>query len=193
MSPRHRTALTASLAAGLLLTATGCGVGRSAQTYQERTAADSTSQAVGLLDLRNLAVLPPLVGEVLSTGSSARAVLTVVSDDTEPDRLLSVSSPAAGTVVVIVNGRTGQVVVPPKGSTGNAVELVLQELTGDFRTGTFVPMTLRFERNGAVDVQVPVRLTGRTERPITGGPGNAEGEPALGGPAGGHGEGAGEG
>lgn len=182
-SPR---ALTALLVAPLLAGLAGCGAGRSAQTYTERTAADSTNVAVGALSVRNLSVLAPRTGEVLEAGSDATAILTVTSTDTEPDTLLEVTSPAAGSVVVLADGRQQYVVVPPLGSTGNAAQLLLQGLTSTLRTGQYVPMTLRFERNGSVQVQVPIELSGNADRPVfTREAGSAEGEPALQGPAGG--------
>jgi hypothetical protein len=60
-------------------------------------------------------------------------------------------------------------------------------LTEELREGEYTTLTFRFERNGSIEVPVPVRSPGRTDRPVyTGGEGE-EGEPALQAPAGGHG------
>lgn len=186
VSPRSRllaTLLAAPLAAGVA----GCAAGPYPQTYLERTAADSENISLGALAIRNLSVLPPDTGALLKAGTDATAVLTITSTSPEPDTLVEVTSPAAASVKIIANGKVQPVVVPPLGSTGNAAQLLLENLTATYRTGTFVPMTLRFARNGSVQALVPIKLaTDGANRPIfTGDPNSPEGEPALGGPAGG--------
>ena len=138
--------------------------------------------------MRNLRIAAPVVGRLYAEGSDATASLTLVNDAAQPDRLLEVSSPVASEVVMLVDGRMGEIAVPAQGSTGGAAGLLFRGLTRELGTGENVPLTLRFETAGTVEVMVPVSLTGETDRPIRAGS-DGEGDPALGGPAGGHGEG----
>lgn len=176
---------TVVVAAGLLpLVLSACGASMDAQTYQERTTADSTNTAVGTLAIRGLAVQPPSSGRAYEPGEDAEVTITVTNDDDVADTLLEVTTPAATSVEVIAQNRPATLRVPPLGSTANAVTLRLVGLTSRIAEGEYIPMTLRFERNGTIEVAVPVQTSGETDRPVyTGG---EEGEPALQGPAGGH-------
>lgn len=183
--------VTAVLLAGpLLLGLSACGAGLDAQTYQTRTAADAANTTVGTVGVRNVRIMAPVVGRLYAEGSDAEVGLTLVSDAAEPDRLVEVSSPVASEVVTLVDGREGEIVVPAQGSTLDTAGLLLRGLTRELGTGENVPLTLRFETAGTVEVTVPVSLTGETDRPV-GANGEGEGDPALGGPAGGHSEGEG--
>ena len=179
----------ALVVAGLLpLALTACGASRDAQTYQERSQADATNTAVGALALRGLSVLPPRTGGALEPGSDAEAVLTVTNSGQDPDSLLEVTTPAASSVEVLASNRPATLRVPALGSTGNAITLRLVGLTSQLREGEYVTMTFRFEKNGTIEVPVPVAVSGRTDRPVYTGEEGGEGEPALQAPAGGHGE-----
>ena len=177
----------ALLLAGVLpLALAGCGAGRDAQTYQERSQADATNTAVGTLAIRGLAVLPSEDGRTLEEGEDAEAVLVVTNNDDEPDTLLEVTTDGAESVEVLVEDSPASLEVPALGSTENTARLRLVSLTQDLTEGEYVTMTFRFEKNGTIEVPVPVAVSGRTDRPVyTGGEGE-EGEPALQAPAGGH-------
>ena len=176
-------------AAGLLtLSLTGCGAGLEAQTYQKRIVGDATNVDLGTLAVRNISVSPPTNGRTYEAGGEARGVFTVANSGTEPDVLLGVTSPEADEVVVTTNGLPGSLRVPGQGTTGTSAGLVLRGLSKDLIAGQYITLVLRFERAGTLEVLVPVAVTGRTQRPgRTGEPGSEEGEPALQGPAGGHG------
>lgn len=184
------TALRPTLAAAVLAAAlTGCGAGLDAQTYQTRNSADSTDTAVGNLALRDIALVPSEEGR-LEAGEDAEVTITVTNRDDEPDRLVSVTSPDAESVEVLQDGREGELEVPALGSTGDQVQLRLVGLTRELRSGEYVTMVFRFERNGSVETLVPVELTNETDRPaFTGEEGSEEGDPALQAPTGGHSEG----
>lgn len=160
MSPRRL--LVPGLALGLVLGLTGCGAGLRAQTYQERTQAEATNESIGELAIRNLRVLAP-EGEgsaVYEAGEDAQALLTVVNEGAESDRLVDVSSPLASSVEVIgPEGEGAELVVEGQSST-SAFGFVLRGLESTVRTGEFVEMQLTFERNGTETMLVPVALTG---------------------------------
>ncbi|MEX2292040.1 MAG: copper chaperone PCu(A)C [Mycobacteriales bacterium] len=184
------------LAAGLLAAATavavsGCGASLDAQTYQQRSNAESSGAAVGALALRNVGVLAPSSGERYEIGDDARATVTVANAGPDEDRLIEVTSSAAREVAVVTDGAGDELVVPGQGSTGSSVHLQLRGLTRPLRPGEYVDLVFRFARNGTTEVLVPVATTGRTDRPVyTGERFEGGEEPALQAPAGGdHGAG----
>lgn len=155
---RSRTRMaTAALVA---VTTAGCGSGLNPQTYEQRTAADATNDAVGALAVRNLSVLPPAEGETLAAGADAPLTMTVVSEDTEPDQLVSINSDAARAVQVTRQGRPAQLVVPPLG-VAEGYEVKLMGLTRKLRAGEYVNLELVFANNGRKLMPVPVAVTGR--------------------------------
>lgn len=184
--PRHPR--TAALAlAPLLLALAGCGVSMSPNTYAERAAVDASNVSLGSLAVRNLRVEPPSSGISFEPGSDATANLTVVNTGPTADTLVSATSPDAEQVVLLLDGRPSEVEVPAGGSTEAAGSFILRGLTSELRIGEYVTVTLRFAEGGSLDVLVPVATNGRADREVfTGEPGSEEGEPALGGPAGGH-------
>ena len=143
------------LAAALLLA--GCGSGQRAQTYQEKAVADATNDAVGSIAVRNIAVLGPPVGITLPEGSDAPMSVTFVNEGGEDDVLVSATTPAAASVDVL--GPTERVEVPRLTTSAAGYRLVLRDLTRDLQTGTYIDMTLTFERNGTRTMIVPVQTT----------------------------------
>lgn len=188
MSPqtRVRRLATGLLAAATAVSVSACGASRDAQTYQERTVADASNAATGVLALRNIAVEAP-DDELYEVGDDASVVLTVTNASEQEDRLVEVTSSVADEVVVLAGGQERDLVVPGLGSTGDFVELELRGLTRALRPGQYVDLTFRFADNGTVEVSAPVATTGESDRPVfTGEEGGHE--PALQAPAGGHGE-----
>lgn len=153
--PARRLAPVGALAAALLLGA--CGTGQQAQTYREKAAGDTTNVNVGPIAVRNLAVKAPQTGQVLPQGTSARVSVTLANSSTEPDTLVSVTTPAAASVEVV--GPSATLTVPADGTTGESYSLLLQGLTRDLPTGTWIDMTLNFAQNGSKQVLVPVQVT----------------------------------
>ena len=191
---RPLTALTRpAVGAALALALTGCGATLDAQTYQERSQSDATNTAVGTLALRGLSVEPGGDDRTHEAGADAEVFMTITNRDDEPDTLVEVTTPDAESVEVLLDGEEGTLEIPALGSTEDAASLRLVSLTEELREGEYTTLTFRFERNGSIEVPVPVRTSGLTDRPVyTGGEGE-EGEPALQAPAGGHGEEEGEG
>lgn len=154
--PTRSVAAPALGLAAVLLVA-GCGSGQKAQTYQERTVADATNESVGAIAVRNLAVKGPRTGVVLQAGSDAPMTVTLVNTGGDDDVLLSASTPAASSVDVV--GPTSQVELPRLATADARYSLVLRDLTDDLPTGTYIDMTLNFERNGSKTMLVPVQVT----------------------------------
>ena len=188
---RGRTAAAALALLGVA-TLAGCGAGRDAQTYQERRQADSTTVGVGDLVLSNVAVRPPEDSDEYEVGEDAEARVFITNRASEEDRLVSVTTPAAQKVTILDEGEggaSGGTDAPGVVQERAEVTLLLEGLKQPLRTGEFITMSFRFERNGTVEALVPIALTGRTDRPVyTKEDGSEEGEPALQGPTGGHGE-----
>jgi copper(I)-binding protein len=183
---------TGLLAVATALSVSACGAGLDAQTYQQRIQAETSDASVGQLALRNIGVQAPSEGAVYEVGDDATAIITVTNSGDEPDTLVEVTSSAASEVVVLAGGEERDLVVPGRGSTGDFVTLELRGLTRPLRTGEYVDLTFRFEDNGSTQVLAPIALTGETDRPVYTGEYEEGGEePALQGPAGGHGEGEG--
>lgn len=154
--PARRLAAPAlGLAAALLLA--GCGSGQRAQTYQEKAVAEATNDAVGSIAVRNIAVLGPPTGIVLQEGADAPMSVTFVNEGAEDDVLVSATTPAAASVDVL--GPTDQVEVPRLNAAAPGYRLVLRDLTRDLQTGSYIDMTLTFERNGTRTMLVPVQTT----------------------------------
>lgn len=153
--------LAALAAAGLSVALTGCGASLQPQTYQERTVADGTNAAVGAIAVRNVYLVPPESGEMYEAGSDAEVRLTLANDGPEDDRLVEVTSPAASSVQLLEDGtEVGEVDLPRLGTTGGLLSLRLEGLSEELRPGTYVELTLRFERNGEVTISAPVATTG---------------------------------
>ena len=171
----------------LVLALTGCGATLDAQTYQERSNADATNTAVGTIALRGLSVESGGDDRTHPAGSDADVFMVLTNDDDEDDTLVEVTTPDAESVELLVDDEPSDgIEVPRLGSTGNSASLRLVDLTEELREGEYTTLTFRFETNGTIEVPVPVRTSGRTDRPVyTGGEGE-EGEPALQAPAGGH-------
>ena len=105
-------------------------------------------------------------------GGTGGAFLTIRNAGTQPDRLLSASSPAARTTEVHETVREGEVMqmrpvpaieVPAGGSVAlrpGAAHVMLIGLAQALRPGTTLPLTLTFERAGVVEVQVAVQVAG---------------------------------
>ena len=188
--PRHplgRRAATSLVVGALPLALSACGASLDAQTYQERTQAGATNTAVGTLAIRNLYVLPPEDDRTYQAGDDAMAVVTVTNADDEPDTLIEATTDAAEEVRILDDGQPGQLEVPALGTTQDRGQLLLTDLENGLYEGTYITLTLRFERNGEITVPVPVGTSGTADRPIF--TGDGEHEPALQAPAGGHHEG----
>lgn len=123
------------------------------------------------------------IGDIAISSGWARAMLpgqpagggylTISNKGTEADRLLSVSTPAAGKAEVHEMKMTNDVMTmrPVSGAleipAGGAVELkpgglhlMFMQVKTPFAEGATVPLTLEFEKAGKVDIVLPVKKAG---------------------------------
>ena len=110
-------------------------------------------------------------------GGNGGAFLTLRNSGTAADRLVSASSPLARAVEIHETVREGDVMrmrpvtaieVPAGGSVTlrpGGSHVMMTGLTQALRAGTTVPLTLNFERAGAVQVQVAVQGAGASGPP----------------------------
>ena len=156
----RRAAFPVRQTIGLLccaLSLAACGTGREAQTYKQRTTADSTNAQVSTVDIRGLQVLAPTAGEVLAKGADAPVTGRFVNNAEADDTLVSATSPAATSVVLTQGGKpVGSVPLPSLTITPGSYGLTLTGLVADLRPGSYVPIELDFAKAGRTTVQVPV-------------------------------------
>ena len=116
-----------------------------------------------------------------SAGVPGVAYLRIRNTGTEPDRLVSASTPAAGQVSLHANMRDGDVmrmraltgIDVPAGATvalspDSRLHLMLESLRAPLRADNTVVLTLRFERAGEVQVTLPVGRPGASAPPGSG-------------------------
>lgn len=120
--------------------------------------------------LGDLAVSGGWVRATLPNQKAASAYLTVANAGSAPDRLLSASSPAAERVEIHSMSVLDDVMtmrpvpegleVPAGGSVAlepGGFHLMLMGMAEPLAEGAAVPLTLSFERAGALDMMLPVR------------------------------------
>jgi len=124
---------------------------------------------VGSATLGDLAITGAFSRATLPNAPVGGAYLNITNNGAADDRLVSVSSPAAGVSQIHEMKMDGDVMkmnalpdglVIPAGQTvklePGGYHLMLMELTGPLVEGQSITVTLTFEKAGAVDVQVPV-------------------------------------
>lgn len=121
-------------------------------------------QAVGDLVLSDASARATLPGAPVGAG-----YLSIRNTGTTPDRLVSAASPLSGAVQIHQMRMEGDMMKMEELEGGLAIlpgetvmlapgglHLMFLGLTGPFSEGASVPVTLRFERAGAVEVELPV-------------------------------------
>ncbi len=105
--------------------------------------------------------------------SGSAAYLLIHNAELTGDRLLSVSTPAAAGARLHQSATTGGVVrmrpvssvpIGPDATVEmkpGGLHVMLSGLRGALQPGRLVPLTLRFERAGAVQVKIPIRAQAR--------------------------------
>ncbi|MFH5924653.1 copper chaperone PCu(A)C [Roseomonas xinghualingensis] len=105
-------------------------------------------------------------------GGTGGAFLTLRNTGSQPDRLISASTPLARSTEIHETVRDGDVMrmrpvpaleVPPGGTVTlrpGGAHVMMMGLTQALRPGTTLPLTLTFERAGTVQVQVAVQAAG---------------------------------
>lgn len=170
--PVLRCALV-GLAATLALS--GCGAGPVTQTSLQVSGANGASAEIGSIALRDVVLAYPGGEEVhgYEPGEEVPLLVTFVNTGDRADELVSVTTPAAGKVVV--EGTTtipGGVTVTSLGDAGTTsahpagppkrplefgeLRIVLTELTGPIRPGLPTHVTFEFRDAGKVTLRVPI-------------------------------------
>lgn len=161
-------AVAVSLLAVVTSTAlAGCGAGAVSQTASQASAVNGYAGQVGNLVVRDatIAAATTLAGAAYQPGGSAPLNLTLVNTGATADKLVSASSPVAGTVQI-----TGDATIPAgtavavgnySGATGSAlagrtIAVKLNGLVGPIRAGLTYPVTFRFEKAGELTTKLPV-------------------------------------
>ena len=108
----------------------------------------------------------------MRAGGTGAGFMTIRNTGTQPDRLLSASTPGARVVELHTHIREGDVMrmrpvndIPlPPGQTvqlrPGGLHVMLIGLTGPLNRGASLPLTLRFERAGEVQVTLEIEAAG---------------------------------
>ncbi|HYZ09496.1 MAG TPA: hypothetical protein VE709_13120 [Pseudonocardiaceae bacterium] len=175
-------ALALSALALSVLALSGCAAGQITQTDAQVAAVNGASGDVGPIALRDVVLAYPGGEDVFgyAPGDEAPLLLTIINSGTRTEELVSVSTPAAGEVVV--DGMTtipGGFVVSSiddartrgSSSAGDAADrmlgigelrIVLTDLTGPIRPGLPTFVTFRFREAGEVTLRVPIDAPAET-------------------------------
>lgn len=134
------------------------------------TRAEAHEYSAGSLTIEHPTISPPPAGRTTTAG-----YVTLVNESDAPDRLLSVSSPAAERIemhetrageggMVSMAAIQGGVAIPAHGQVAFAtggLHLMVIGLRRPLAQGDALPLTLTFERAGAIEI------TAAVERPHT--------------------------
>jgi hypothetical protein len=151
---RRRRLAVAAVAVAALVPLSACSAGINAETSRERPTIDGIGSAIGTLTIRNT-----YVGGPAEQGASVPLLTSIFNDGTEPDRLVSISSPEAGGGTVPADA-----MLPPGGQLLAYTPDKVARLTGvtmPIRIGQIVPIVLTFERAGELHMSVPVSPVGQ--------------------------------
>jgi copper(I)-binding protein len=94
---RRLGAAVGSAAAGVLLV-TGCAAGQNAQTVEQTPSIDGVQAEAGNIAIRAAGIAAPTSGPSYSKGSQAQLRMVIINRGATADKLVSVTSPAAGGV-----------------------------------------------------------------------------------------------
>ncbi len=181
MSRSPRTRRTGVAAIGVVIGAlalAGCGAGQITQTDTQVSAVNGAQATVGAMAIRDarFEYTATASASVYPTGGNAPLKMTVVNSAGTDDKLVAATSPVARSVrvtgttvipsgrVLLVDGATAAAAAPTS-DAAPAAQIVLVGVTQEIRPGLTYPVTLTFQKAGAVTVQVPVGnpTTPRTE------------------------------
>lgn len=161
---------TLCFAAALLLAASGPALAQSDTTpTHSHDMPAMTADPLAPVSIGDIEITDAFTRATLPNAPVAGGYLTITNKGSAEDRLLSVTSPAAGKVELHEMSMQGDVmkmaplpdgiVLPP----GETVELspggehiMFMQLKHPFVEGETVPVTLDFEKAGTVEVQLPV-------------------------------------
>lgn len=171
-------------APGVVVLASGDGHGHGGHGMNHAAAGDKDVVTAGDLEIGAAWARAMLPGQ-----KAAGAYLTVTNKGAEADRLVGGASPKAGKVEVHTMEVVNDVMTmrPVEGGleipAGGAVELkpgsfhvMFMDVNAPFAEGETVPVTLRFEKAGDVELALPVRTVKGAGGQDHGGHGNGHGQ-----------------
>ncbi|MGY1606651.1 copper chaperone PCu(A)C [Geodermatophilus sp. SYSU D00700] len=154
-----RTSLLATTAAALALLVTACSTGQDAETTQEVPDTPGVDGSVGQVALDDVFLD---ADATIAAGDSVGLRGALTNDADTDDRLVSVSTPSAGSVVLLDeqgDSSPDGIDLPADGSvdaTQGQVRMQLDDVTADIATSDTVSVTFAFENAGQVQLDVPV-------------------------------------
>jgi copper(I)-binding protein len=134
----------------------GCEAGLNAPTLQFHAASGGAYTTFNGISINNAFVLGASSGSV-PAGSSASMFLALYNNGASADRLVSVTAPGAAANVELTGGGVNLPVNSSVSLTGPSPYVVLSNLSKPLPSGGSIPVTLDFQRAGAVTIQVPVQ------------------------------------
>jgi hypothetical protein len=163
-----------------VLALAGCGAGLVTQTDNQVAAIDGASANLGGIAIRDVSIpYPQDLNGVYPAGSDVPLQLTIVNQGNIPDTLVSVTTSAAGQV--LLQGRTtippGTSVTTP-GETGSSatptapvspldaglLRIMLSGTTRPLRAGQNINLTFVFQHAGKATLSVPMASPSESER-----------------------------
>ncbi|MGY1673026.1 copper chaperone PCu(A)C [Geodermatophilus sp. SYSU D00710] len=154
-----RTSLPATTAAALALLVTACSTGEDAETTLEVPDTPGVDGSVGQVALDDVFLD---ADATIAAGDSVGLRGALTNDADTDDRLVSVSTPSAGSVVLLDeqgDSSPDGIDLPADGSvdaTQGQVRMQLDDVTADIATSDTVSVTFAFENAGQVQLDVPV-------------------------------------
>ncbi|MGY1794301.1 copper chaperone PCu(A)C [Geodermatophilus sp. SYSU D00525] len=155
---------TATGAAVLVLLATACSTGQDAETAQETPDTPGVDGSVGQVALDDVYLD---ADATIAAGDSVALRGALTNDADTDDRLVSVSTPSAGSVALLDEqggSSPDGIDLPADGSvdaTQGQVRMQLDDVTADITTADTVPVTFAFRNAGQVQLDVPVGTAGQ--------------------------------
>ena len=151
--PLRRLLLISAVA--LLPVLAGCEAGNDAPTLGFHPPTDAATAQAGKLSIQNVFVLGAPLGSSLQKGQTASLFFSVVSNGPS-DRLVSISAPGTATSVQLPSGGIAVTASQPVLLNGPKTQAYLVGLTRTLTGGTVIKLTMNFQNEGAVTLQVPV-------------------------------------
>jgi copper(I)-binding protein len=154
---------------GLLATLPACGAGQVSQTADQASGVNGYTATLGDIAVRDASIAytgQAKTSAIYRAGQAAQLDITLVNVGSEPDKLLSVSSPIAASGQIEGDGTIGgyQTIVIGNTDAGSdasslAARTLRVQLTGlnqDILAGHNYPVVLVFQRAGVLNATLPV-------------------------------------
>ncbi|HUR51760.1 MAG TPA: copper chaperone PCu(A)C [Mycobacteriales bacterium] len=157
MSRRPVSLVTLVLSAAVVA---GCGTGLEAQTYTETGRQDGAFASVGGrtgVSVQRLQISGPASGSALAVGDTAFLKGGIANNGSTADALVGASSDLAASTTLLVDGTPVQEVpLRAQGIAPAGWAVALTGLTREAHVGSYIDVTLDFQRAGRLTVRVPV-------------------------------------